>query len=103
MQWTFAGSVAKTLARSPRSGNTPWLCVHTVSLPSRRGATAHQGPSEPWSGTLASPGHRSIGRVCEVAQWREGTLHVWPHSQGVFPLRGDLATVFATDPANVHC
>src|SRR2546430_15607373 len=49
MQCTFAGSVAKTLARSPRSGNTPWLCVHTVSLPSRHCATAHEGPLEPWT------------------------------------------------------
>src|SRR5213594_3799030 len=49
MQWTFAGSVAKAFARSPRSGNTPWLWVHTVSLPSRHCATAHEGPIEPWT------------------------------------------------------
>src|SRR5213594_257767 len=47
--------------------------------------------------------HGSIGPSCAVAQWREGKLTVWTHSQGVFPLRGDLAKVFATDPANVHC
>src|SRR5260221_5732630 len=54
MQRTYAGSVAKTLARSPRSGNTPWLCVHTVSLPSRHCATAHEGPIEPctWNGRV---------------------------------------------------
>ncbi len=33
---------------SPRSGNTPWLCVHTVSLPSLSArATAHDGPIDP--------------------------------------------------------
>ena len=47
--------------------------------------------------------HGSIGPSCAVAQWREGKLTVWTHSQGVFPLRGDLAQVFAIDPANVHC
>jgi len=47
--------------------------------------------------------HGSIGPSCAVAQWREGKLTVWTHSQGVYPLRGDLAKVFATDPANVHC
>jgi CO/xanthine dehydrogenase Mo-binding subunit len=47
--------------------------------------------------------HGSIGPSCAVAQWREGKLTVWTHSQGVFPLRGDLAQVFATDPANIHC
>src|SRR5258708_14002925 len=47
--------------------------------------------------------HGSIGPSCAVAQWREGKLTVWTHSQGVFPLRGYLAQVFAIDPANVHC
>jgi CO/xanthine dehydrogenase Mo-binding subunit len=47
--------------------------------------------------------HGSIGPSCAVAQWREGKLTVWTHSQGVYPLRGDLAKVFALDPSNVHC
>src|SRR5205809_32647 len=53
--------------------------------------------------TRAFQVHGSIGPSCAVAQWRDGKLTVWTHSQGVFPLRGDLAKVFATDPANVHC
>jgi CO/xanthine dehydrogenase Mo-binding subunit len=47
--------------------------------------------------------HGSIGPSCAVAQWRDDKLTVWTHSQGVYPLRGDLAKVFALDPANVHC
>src|SRR5213594_2051241 len=47
--------------------------------------------------------HGSIGPSCAVAQWRGSKLTVWTHSQGVFPLRGDLAKAFATDPANIHC
>ncbi len=35
--------------------------------------------------------HASIGPSCAVAQWDEDKLRVWCHSQGVFPLRGDLA------------
>ena len=35
--------------------------------------------------------HGSIGPSCAVAQWKDGRLEVWTHSQGVFPLRGDLA------------
>ena len=31
---------------------------------------------------------------CAVAQFKDGKLTVWTHSQGVFPLRGDLAKVF---------
>ncbi len=47
--------------------------------------------------------HGSIGPSCAVAQWRSSKLTVWTHSQGVFPLRGDLAQVFAIEPANIHC
>jgi nicotinate dehydrogenase subunit B len=35
--------------------------------------------------------HASIGPSCAVAQWQDGRLHVWSHTQGVFPLRADLA------------
>ena len=47
--------------------------------------------------------HGSLGPSCAVAQWQGGKLTVWTHSQGVYPLRADLAKVFALDPANVHC
>jgi CO/xanthine dehydrogenase Mo-binding subunit len=35
--------------------------------------------------------HASIGASCALAQWEGGQLTVWSHSQGPFPLRGDLA------------
>lgn len=35
--------------------------------------------------------HASIGPSCAVAQWSDGSLNVWSHSQGVFALRADLA------------
>jgi nicotinate dehydrogenase subunit B len=35
--------------------------------------------------------HASIGPSCAVAHWDSSKLKVWTHSQGVFPLRGDLA------------
>jgi len=47
--------------------------------------------------------HASLGPSCAVARWQDGKLTVWTHSQGVFPLRADLAKVFGTDPNNVHC
>jgi len=39
--------------------------------------------------------HASIGPSCAVAQWSDGGLHVWSHTQGVYNLRADLAIVFA--------
>jgi CO/xanthine dehydrogenase Mo-binding subunit len=48
--------------------------------------------------------HGSIGPSCAVAVWEnEKKLHVWTHSQGVYPLRGDLANVFGLEPSAVRC
>ncbi len=45
--------------------------------------------------------HASIGPSCAVAQWADGKLTVWTHSQGVFPLRGDLAKALALSPTDI--
>ncbi|HEY2996173.1 MAG TPA: molybdopterin cofactor-binding domain-containing protein [Methylomirabilota bacterium] len=47
--------------------------------------------------------HASIAPSCAVAQWQDGRLTVWTHSQGVFPLRAELARVFALRSEDVHC
>ena len=45
--------------------------------------------------------HASIGPSCAVAQWRGGKLTVWSHTQGVFPLRGDLAKALKVAPDDI--
>src|SRR6266498_1717509 len=47
--------------------------------------------------------HGSIGPSCAVAQWESQKLTVWTHSQGVFPLRADLAKVFGLKPQDIRC
>src|SRR5207244_8932281 len=47
--------------------------------------------------------HASLAPSCAVAQWKDGALTVWTHSQGVFPLRADLAKTFGTDAKNIRC
>lgn len=37
--------------------------------------------------------HASIGPSCALAQWKEGMLEVWTHSQGIFNLRRELAMI----------
>jgi CO/xanthine dehydrogenase Mo-binding subunit len=75
------------------------------SVVSEKTSAAAAAPARTLNATYTRPFqvHGSIGPSCAVAQWREGKLTVWTHSQGVFPLRGDLARAFATDPANIHC
>lgn len=38
--------------------------------------------------------HASIGLSCAIAQWMNGQLQVWSHSQGIYNLRRDLALAF---------
>jgi CO/xanthine dehydrogenase Mo-binding subunit len=50
--------------------------------------------------------HASIGPSCSVALLKDGHMTVWSHTQGAFPLRGNLATVLempasAVDVAHV--
>jgi CO/xanthine dehydrogenase Mo-binding subunit len=47
--------------------------------------------------------HASIGPSCAVAQMKDGALTVWTHSQGVFPLRHDLAKTLGMEDAKIHC
>lgn len=43
----------------------------------------------------------SIGPSCAVAHLKDGHMTVWSHTQGTFPLRGDLATVLKLPTAQV--
>ena len=45
--------------------------------------------------------HASIGPSCAVAQFKDGKMHVWSHSQGVFPLRSDLAKMLRMADADI--
>ena len=47
--------------------------------------------------------HASIGPSCAVAQMTDGALTVWTHSQGVFPLRRDLAKALELDQSRIRC
>jgi CO/xanthine dehydrogenase Mo-binding subunit len=47
--------------------------------------------------------HASIGPSCAVAQFADGKMTVWTHSQGVFPLRGNLVMALKLSPEKVHC
>ncbi|MBO1078017.1 molybdopterin cofactor-binding domain-containing protein [Roseomonas haemaphysalidis] len=45
--------------------------------------------------------HASIGTCCAVALWQEDGLEVWTHSQGIYNLRADLATVLRLPPERI--
>jgi nicotinate dehydrogenase subunit B len=68
------------------------------------------GQSEPVSGQVRRVSaeyarsylsHASIGPSCAVAWLKDGHMTVWSHTQGVFPLRGDLAKVLGMQNSQV--
>jgi len=46
--------------------------------------------------------HASLGPSCAVAKVEPGRVTVWSHTQGPFPLRGDLATALGLPPDYVQ-
>jgi nicotinate dehydrogenase subunit B len=47
--------------------------------------------------------HASIGPSAALAEFRDDKLTVWTHSQGVFPVRAEIAKALKMPPANVRC
>lgn len=50
----------------------------------------------------ANVAHASIGPSCALAHFDGGRLTVWSHSQGIFPLRGQIARCLGLDPSAVR-
>jgi CO/xanthine dehydrogenase Mo-binding subunit len=47
--------------------------------------------------------HGSIGPSCSVAEFKDGKMTVWTHSQGVFPLRAELVKALKLPDAAIRC
>jgi len=47
--------------------------------------------------------HGSIGPSCALAEFEGGKMTVWTHSQGIFPLRGNLIMGLKMSPQDVRC
>jgi len=45
--------------------------------------------------------HASMAPSCALAEFRNGRLEVWSHTQGVYPLRASLANVLGMQPDNI--
>jgi len=45
--------------------------------------------------------HASLGPSCAVAEYRDGRYRLWTHSQGIFPLRADLAAALGIPQTDI--
>ncbi|ROM90312.1 molybdopterin cofactor-binding domain-containing protein [Pseudomonas brassicacearum] len=86
--------------------------IHSLltRLPTHRYPISHEG--SPTAGASASYRarvtkqylmHGSIGPSCAVAWFKDGTLTVWTHTQGVYPLRAGIAEMVGLAPERVRC
>ncbi len=88
------------------------LYEHLKKMPSRDSVIKTVVPANSSGGKVTSieaeytrpfQAHGSIGPSCAVAQFKDGKYTVWTHSQGVFPLRNELAKVLRVKPADITC
>jgi nicotinate dehydrogenase subunit B len=81
-----------------------------TSLPSQDTTIFQQGnPSAAGQKTIEASytrpyqAHGSIGPSCAVAQFVDGAMTVWTHTQGVYPDRQGIAEMLRMPPASVRC
>jgi nicotinate dehydrogenase subunit B len=82
------------------------LSLKTVdTVASEKQATAPSANARVVEAAYRKPyiAHASIGPSCALAEFRDGKFTVWSHTQGVFPLRVDLAKSLQTEPAAIRC
>jgi nicotinate dehydrogenase subunit B len=86
------------------------LYAHLMTLPAQASVVSEKQTAAPASArtveaTYTRPyqAHASIGPSCAVAELKDGKLTVWTHTQGVFPLKRDLAKALKMDAGAVRC
>jgi nicotinate dehydrogenase subunit B len=123
---SFLGVIAEreeqaVAARAALAGSAKWnlgpelpepnrIFEHLKALPSTdRVVSTKDGPllagGRTYQATYTKPylAHASIGPSCALAEMRNGRLTVWTHSQGVYPLREELAKTMKMPAASVRC
>ncbi len=90
----------------------PALYEHLQKMPARDSVISQKIPAAPAGGKVTTyestytrpfQSHASMSPSCAVAQFKDGKYSVWTHSQGVFPLRGDLVKVLKVPAASITC
>jgi nicotinate dehydrogenase subunit B len=86
------------------------LLAVLTSLPSQDSTIFQQGnPSATGQNTIEATytrpyqSHGSIGPSCAIAQFSDGAMTVWTHTQGVYPDRQAIAEMLRMPPQNVRC
>jgi nicotinate dehydrogenase subunit B len=96
--------------RGPELLDPAHLYEQLIAMPSEVKVIAEkQAPMPDGAKTVEATYHRpyqahgAIGPSCALAEFKDGKLTVWTHSQGVFPLRATMATALGMQPAAIRC
>jgi nicotinate dehydrogenase subunit B len=90
----------------------PALYDHLQGMPARDFVINQKVPSAPAGGKVTTyeatyrrpyQAHASMAPSCAVAQLKDGKYSVWTHSQGVFPLRGELVKILRVPASSITC
>ena len=87
---------------TPAMGEAAWLA--TLPADTRtRGSDPAPPAGRIHQATYSRPyvSHASLGPSCAIAQEHDGVLEIWSHVQGVYPLRGIVATALHRDPETI--
>ena len=88
------------------------LYDHLQRMPAKDTVINQKVAAAPAGGKVASreatyrrpfQAHASMAPSCAVAQLRDGKYSVWTHSQGVFPLRGELVKILKVPASDITC
>jgi nicotinate dehydrogenase subunit B len=106
----------RALAAAARWEETATLPDEAIVLDTIRALPARDIPVLTWKGPAGTPVkrlkarytrpylmHGAIGPSCSVAQLVDGTMTVWTHTQGVYPLRAALSGLLRMPPEQVRC
>jgi CO/xanthine dehydrogenase Mo-binding subunit len=102
-------AVAATWTETPGLPDEATLATSLVALRSEDSTILEQGRSGAdgvvVDGTFTRPylAHGSIGPSCALAESRDGSVTVWTHTQGVFPLRNAIAEILRLPHERVRC
>ena len=107
MQALSAAAKWKENAQLPKQDDLP--SVLTTALASKDSVIFERGnPSAGGQKTIEATytrpyqAHGSIGPSCAVAQFTDGAMTVWSHTQGVYPDRAAIAEMLRVPPASVR-
>jgi nicotinate dehydrogenase subunit B len=90
----------------------PALYDHLQRMPARDMVINQKIAAAPAGGKIVShestyrrpyQAHASMAPSCAVAQFKDGRYAVWTHSQGVFPLRGELVKILKVPADSITC